>query len=105
MRSSAAVQRRPCLQVMPVRTITHPGELLSSFAFYQWVVELGDLDCASDAEEPQDFDLNPRRIKLVPRQSMPRGSRMGVVVVMPSLSERNQRDQPVIARIIACGES
>ena len=65
------------------------------------VSHLGDPNGSGDAQEFQDPDLDPGKIELIPRQTMPRRSRMGVVIVVPAFAEGDQRDPPVIAGIVA----
>ena len=80
------------------------GRDLRRFALSQSRVRLRNLDRLRDTEELQDLDLNPRRIELVPCQTVPRRSRMRVMVIVPAFAERNQRYPPVVARIVVGGK-
>ncbi len=74
---------------------------LSGFAFGELGVNLRGLYRFRYPKEFQNLDLNPGRIKFIPRQTVPRGGRMRVVVIMPALAKGHQGDPPVIAGIVA----
>src|SRR6266852_9609097 len=57
-----------------------------------------------DAEHLQDLDQDPGGVELIPREAMPRRSGMSVVVIVPALAESNERNPPVVAGVISCGE-
>src|SRR5687768_16017088 len=45
-------------------------------------------------------DPDPVEIDLVPREAVSRAGGMRVMIVVPALSERQQRDPPVVRRIV-----
>jgi hypothetical protein len=63
------------------------------------IVDSGLTDRSCDAKELQNPDLNPRQVEFVPCKTVPRRTRMCVVVV-PTFTEGEKRDPPVVARII-----
>src|ERR1051326_85568 len=64
-------------------------------------VEAEALDAVRESEKLQRTNPEPVQIEFIPVQSMARGGRMCVVVVVPSLAERQQRYPPTVARIVA----
>ena len=60
----------------------------------------GLTDRSCYAEKLQDPDLNPRRVEFVPCEAMPRRTGMGVVVIVPTFTEGEERDPPIVTRII-----
>jgi len=55
-------------------------------------------------EELQNPNLNPRWIKFIPREAMPRRTGMCVVIIVPTFTKREGRDPPVITRIVVSRE-
>jgi hypothetical protein len=45
-------------------------------------------------------DLNPRRVEFIPREAMPSRTGMCVVVIVPTFTKGEERDPPVVTRII-----
>src|SRR5688572_18344893 len=61
----------------------------------------GALDVPCQAQRLERADTNPVEIQLVPRETVTRARRMGVMVVVPAFSECEQRHPPVVGGIIA----
>ncbi len=59
------------------------------------------LDVPGQAERLQRADAHPVEIDFVPREAVARAGRMGVMVVVPPFAERQQRDPPVVRRVVA----
>ena len=62
---------------------------LSRVALGQLAGDLCHLDALGHAEEPQNLDLYPGHVELVPSQAVPRRSRMRVVIVVPALDRKS----------------
>jgi hypothetical protein len=60
-------------------------------------IEFRHLDLACQSQLLENPDSPEVEIDLVPGQSMPRAHGMRVVVVMPSLAARQQRNPPAVA--------
>jgi hypothetical protein len=58
------------------------------------------MDVGRKPKSPQNPDSIPVEVDFVPRQAMPRRSRVGMVVVVPDLAKRQQRHPPTISRQI-----
>ena len=69
----------------------------ASSCSFRPAADLGDLDVPGQAEGLQHADANPVDVELVPGQAVARRRRVGVVVVVPALAERQQRHPPVVA--------
>ena len=52
---------------------------------------------AADLERP---DANPVEIEFVPRETVTRARRMGVMVVVPAFAEGDECNPPVVGRMI-----
>src|SRR5689334_10177469 len=76
-------------------------EMSGGFAFGDRAADFGYLDRFRNAGQFQEFEQDPGRIELIPRKAMTCRSRMRMVIVMPALSERDQRHPPVVSRVIA----
>src|SRR4030095_5868599 len=63
-------------------------------------VDLGDPEVPHQADRTQQLQLDPGHVELVPRQPVPRGGGVRVMVVVPPLAERQQRDPPDVARVV-----
>jgi hypothetical protein len=61
-------------------------------------------DRSGDAQGLKNADLNPGWIELVPCQSMPRRSRVRVMIIVPTFSERDEGNPPVVTGIVPCQE-
>src|SRR5215204_7256825 len=59
------------------------------------------VDAPCQAQQLQDSDAIPIDINLVPLQTVFRGSRKRMMVVVPSLAERQQRNPPTVGRIVS----
>src|SRR6476646_7102802 len=90
-----------------------PPEVMSSCSHLQDISELSsrdfflrDLADPSDADIPDEtgraehLEQEPGGIELVPGQAMARGSRMGVMVVVPAFAERDERHPPQVSGIV-----
>ncbi len=62
---------------------------------------VGDLDVPDEPEPLEDADHPPRQVDLKPVEAVPRGGGERVVVVVPALAEDEERDQPVVAGLVA----
>src|SRR6478735_2010834 len=60
----------------------------------------GDLDVPHHAERAEQLQGEPADVELVPRQAVASGDRVRVVVVVPALAEREERDPPAVARVV-----
>jgi hypothetical protein len=60
---------------------------------------------SGDAQGLKNADLNPGWIELVPCQSMPRRSRVRVMIIVPTFSERDEVNPPVVTGIVPCQET
>src|SRR5436190_8850012 len=74
--------------------------VLGGFAGGSGAIDAGDANGFGDAEELQNFDLDPGDIELIPGQSVAGGGRMRVVIVMPAFAEREEGNPPAISGII-----
>ena len=54
------------------------------------------IDALCQTEKLQSANTPPVDIDLVPGQAMARGTRVRVVIVVPSFAKRDQRYQPII---------
>ena len=63
------------------------------------------LDAVGQTQQLQCTNPHPVQIDLIPTHTVTRRSRMSVVVVVPSLAERQQRYPPTVARIVTGFES
>src|SRR6185295_9468489 len=63
-----------------------------------------DLDVAGEAQEPHGADDEIGHIDLPPAETVARGSREGVVVVVPSLAQADDAEDEVVAAFIAALE-
>src|ERR1700674_4645301 len=95
--------RRPATTMTPAYASGSPGVcgILGCFAGGGVPRDAGHLNGSGDAQEFEDSDLNPGRVELVPSQAVAGRSGMRVVVVVPAFAERDQRNPPAIAGIIA----
>src|ERR1041384_5901475 len=59
------------------------------------------LDAVGQAQQLQRANPEPVQIDLVPTQTMTRGRRMSVMVVVPALTKRQQRYPPTVTRVVA----
>src|SRR5437667_2456966 len=78
---------------------------LRGFALRHPACDIGYVNRFRDPQRFEDLDQNPRRVQLVPCQTMPGRSGMCVVIVVPALAECHERNPPVIAGIVPCGEA
>src|SRR5579862_7772729 len=60
------------------------------------------VDLLCKAELFQRPDAVPVEIELVPGKPVPRGYRMCVVIVVPALAKRKERNPPAVRRKVAC---
>ena len=63
-----------------------------------------DLDRFRQPKKLKCPDTPPVDVDLVPGDSMSRGSWVGMMVIVPALAKGQQRDPPVVLRIITRGE-
>src|SRR6185295_4508725 len=89
--------RRPATTISPAYA---RERVLGGFPDGRCAVDAGDADGFRDAEDFQNPDLDPGDIELIPCQTVARGSGMRVVIVMPSLAEREKGDPPAVSGII-----
>src|SRR4051794_23100690 len=61
----------------------------------------GNANVPDEPDALQASDHQPREIDLAPVKPVARGGRERVVVVVPALPEHEQRDEPVVARLVA----
>ena len=62
------------------------------------------MDLPREAELFERPNAVPVQVDLIPPESMPGRSRVSVVVVVPALSECEQRDPPIVRRMITRGK-
>ena len=74
---------------------------LRGFAILQSGADGGGANGFGDAQELQQLELDPGQVELIPRQTVARRGGVGMVIVVPAFAEGDQRDPPVVARIVA----
>src|SRR6476646_3137876 len=76
---------------------TYPPALASTAANVWWARrrETRPLDVPRQAADLERPDANPVEIQLVPRETVTRARRMGVMVVVPAFAEGQERNPPV----------
>ena len=62
---------------------------------------VGNLHVPDEPEPLEPADDPPRDVELAAVEAVPRGRGEGVVVVVPALAEDEQRDEPVVAGLVA----
>ena len=82
---------------------THPPALASIATNAWWArrQQARPLDVPREAADLERADANPVEIELVPRETVTRARRMGVMVVVPAFAEGQERNPPVVGRIVA----
>ena len=84
---------------------TAPRKPLGCPFHWAFTIHVDHADRSGDAQGLKNADLNPGWIELVPCQSMPLRSRVRVMIIVPTFSERDEGNPPVVTGIVPCQET
>src|SRR5207244_3890471 len=79
---------------------SHPQDSLRGDFFLRDLADPCDADVPDETHGAKPLEQEPGKIELVPGKAVTRGSGMGVMIVVPALAERQQRDPPEVSRIV-----
>jgi len=80
------------------------AEVLGGPLHWAFTIHVYHANRSGDAQGLKNADLNPAWIELVPCQSMPSRSRVRVMIIVPTFSERDEGNPPVVTGIVPCQE-
>src|SRR5438132_12652780 len=95
-----AVARRTTALFKDGRRKKEDGSL-RRFFHRERLADLRDPEIADEAERVEALQRDPGDVEFVPGQAMTGRHRVRVMVVMPALAEREERDPPAVARVVA----
>ena len=84
---AAQEDRRTALKILTCGAV--PGNCYAASAFGAPSIDSRYPNAFCEAERLENLDLNPRKVELIPNQSVARGCGVCVVVVMPPLAGGN----------------